>query len=695
MIIKYLEHAAQSRVFGDLTKDKKIIVFMMEKHSKKIAKTTAERRNLSLQIMRDNKTSVRDIGKIPKIKNKKRRESCRNSLELFISTYFPQFKEWGEPHKIAIAKMQDSILHGTLFALAMSRGHAKSTLAKLACIWAISYGHRKYVLLIQATAKKANQELKNIKALMETSKAYNDDFPSIMFPVRKIEGQIQRCKSQLIEGQLSYLEWSNRIKIAVTKESIKEGVSESIIETVGITAAIRGSNVTMRNGKTNRPDFFLLDDVQEKESCLSDERTNDVEAIVREDVMGCAGMGVSITGFCLCTIVRAGDMASRLLDRETHPEWQGEKTGYFKTFPTNMELWREWLRIKGYDPMEADAYYKANEARMLEGAEVTWQIRHEPGQNPVLHGMELWYKTGEKGFMSEYQNEPLEETQRAYTISPSIVASRIGNHQRYEVPTNHQFLTVFADVMQDNIRYVSASFRQDYSCAVIDYGEYLPTGQRIWDGNSSTGLTEQQAVAQNVSKFLDFILLKQYKKDDKIIVPDIVGVDCGYLQNAVADGISIKRIFPVKMAKGRPNKGWAIAKDFRKKGENYYEKLINSTPQISHNADYFKKSLQQAFLLQPGVSGSASLYLCATGHRQYAQEICNEQLVCQQKDEYVWHKKKGFNHFLDCSAGCFVLAEFLGCSTAVFAPPKPKRKISFASGSTSSSSGNSWLNSWR
>ena len=38
-----------------------------------------------------------------------------------------------------------------------------------------------------------------------------------------------------------------------------------------------------------------------------------------------AGPGKKIAGIMPCTVVRLGDMADEILDRELHPEWQGER----------------------------------------------------------------------------------------------------------------------------------------------------------------------------------------------------------------------------------------------------------------------------------------------------------------------------------------------------------------------------------
>ena len=643
--------------------------------------TRAEQQQATMRRLSD---FNRDIPKIPKVKNPARRDKCKLDLLAFITTYFPEFKEWGEPHLIAIQKMQEAVLLGNLFSLAMSRGAAKSTLARFCAIWAIIYGHRKYILLVQAKFKLAKQELSNLKRMMESSKKLIEDFPEIMVPVQKLEGQFQRSRSQTCRGVLTEIEWGQRIKLPITKESKKAGNAESIIETLGLSESIRGKNLVTLDGRILRPDFFIADDCQKKEAALSDEQSDKMESIVQEDLMGCAGFGIKITGFYLCTIIRPGDLASRFLDHTTHPEWRGEKTGFFKSWPTNWDLWREWIRLKGIGDDDADAFYKSHREKMLEGAEVTWPTRHGENEDAVLHGMRIFVRVGEKGFASEYQNEPLEETQRAYDLNQDIVLSRISDVERGMMPQNSHYVVVGADVMQDHIRYVVTAFRSDMTSTVIDYGKFPEKGA-VWDSTSPSGLTEGQAIATSVSKFLDLLESKKYMRDGKSVGIDLVAIDRGYMQSSVRDGCAKKRTFNVRLSLGRANNLWHLPTEFRKKGSNWYEKDIEGFPTIMHNADVWRKAVQQSFLLESGVSGGCSLFKSAD-HREFANHICAEQLMGEIKDKYNWHVKKGAqNHYLDCLVLSYIAASHCGCSfSGGERVRRPKKKLSLVSSSSSS-----------
>ena len=47
-----------------------------------------------------------------------------------------------------------------------------------------------------------------------------------------------------------------------------------------------------------------------------------------------------------CTVIRPGDMADSILDRDRHPEWNGERTRMVDSFPTNETLWERYAEIR-------------------------------------------------------------------------------------------------------------------------------------------------------------------------------------------------------------------------------------------------------------------------------------------------------------------------------------------------------------
>jgi len=106
-------------------------------------------------------TAGRDIGAIRPVEDPDRREACRLDFRLFCDTYFPLafYLEWSDDHLKIIAKLEEAVLQGGLFALAMPRSSGKTTICECACLWAVLYGHRRFVLAIGSEQTSAEEML--------------------------------------------------------------------------------------------------------------------------------------------------------------------------------------------------------------------------------------------------------------------------------------------------------------------------------------------------------------------------------------------------------------------------------------------------------------------------------------------------------------------------------------------------------
>jgi len=155
--------------------------------------------------------SGRDIGPIPQVVDQQRKENCRLNLKLFFETYFPaKFNRgWGPDHLRVIEKIERSLLHGGLFALAMPRASGKTTICEMSAIWAALYGHRKYILLIGATEDAATKSLSEIKFEIESNDLLHEDFPEVCYPVRRLDGIVNRSSGQTCRGERTRIKWKD------------------------------------------------------------------------------------------------------------------------------------------------------------------------------------------------------------------------------------------------------------------------------------------------------------------------------------------------------------------------------------------------------------------------------------------------------------------------------------------------------
>ena len=355
----------------------------------------------------------RNIGDLPEVVKPERKAACRENFQKFCEEYFHEVFHlgWSEDHLKAIRMIEQAVLHGGLFALAMPRGSGKSSLAEVACLWSLLYGHREFVMLIGATEGAALEMLDSIKTELEVNEFLGEDFPEVVFPIHALEGISNRCHGQLYKGERTRITWtSNEIVLPTIAESPASG---AVVRVAGITGRIRGMKYKKPDGRTVRPSLVIIDDPQTSESAGSLEQTRKRVRVLAGDVLGLAGPGQKISGIMPCTVIRPGDMAEQILSRDKHPEWNGEKTKLVYQFPKNMKLWEEYADIRA-DGLREDGtiaratnFYAEHRIEMDEGAKVAWEARFNHDEiSAIQHAMNLKFQD-EVAFWSEYQNEPL------------------------------------------------------------------------------------------------------------------------------------------------------------------------------------------------------------------------------------------------------------------------------------------------
>ncbi|MGB2824540.1 MAG: hypothetical protein WBF17_26430 [Phycisphaerae bacterium] len=268
----------------------------------------------------------RDIGAIPEVVDPQRKVRAETDFRFFCEAYFPQTfcLPWSDDHLKVIGKIELAVLRGGLFAMAMPRGSGKTTLAETACIWAMLTGAREFVCLIGSDAGHARSMLESIKVEFETNDGLLEDYPEAVYPIHALERIHNRAKGQLCNGQHTRIVWTaDEIVLPTIPQSKASG---AIIRVAGIESRIRGMKFKRADGRAVRPSLVVLDDPQTDESARSDQQIRARMETLNGAILNLPGPGQKISGIMPCTVIRPGDMADQILDRDKHPAWQGERT---------------------------------------------------------------------------------------------------------------------------------------------------------------------------------------------------------------------------------------------------------------------------------------------------------------------------------------------------------------------------------
>lgn len=454
-------------------------------------KARARARNLALSL------AGRDIGELPPVSNSQRRARAALDFRFFCEQYFPLTFSlpWSDDHLRVVAKIEQAVLHGGLFAVAMPRGSGKTTICECACIWALLCGHREFVCLIGASEEHATEMLDSIKTELETNDLLEEDFPEVVYPIQRLDGIVNRCNGQLYRGERTHIMWTSREVVLPTirphgwleREDLRhfvrdDGLSKAsgaIIRVAGITGRIRGMKHKRADGRTIRPSLVVIDDPQTDESAKSLSQCAERERILAGAILGLAGPGKKISGIMTCTVIRAGDMADNILNREKHPEWNGERTKMVYSFPKNEELWRRYAEIRaeslarGNGGVEATEFYRQNQEAMDEGAVVAWPARYNPDEiSAIQHAMNLKLQD-EAAFFAEYQNEPVPDKEAEFSdITPDQICRKLNRQPRGTVPLACNHVTAFIDVQANLLYYLVTAWEDNFTGYIIDYGTF-------------------------------------------------------------------------------------------------------------------------------------------------------------------------------------------------------------------------------
>lgn len=672
------------------------------------ARSYEERRNAERDRQAEQSLAGRDIGPLPEVVNPDRKAACERNFQLFCESYFPETYSlaWSPDHLKVIEKIETAVLRGGLFALALPRGSGKTTITESAALWSMLYGHREFVVLIGATESAALELLDSLKTELEVNERLAEDFPEVCYPVAQLEGIANRCAGQLYKGERTRITWtSNEIVLPTVEGSRASGI---IVRVAGITGRIRGMKFKRSDGRNVRPSLVVIDDPQTSESAGSLEQTRKRVRVLAGDILGLAGPGQKISGIMPCTIIRPGDMADIILNRNTHPDWNGEKTRMVYRFPTNMKLWEEYAEIRAEalrtegNFQKATEFYLANREAMDAGAEVSWEARFNHDEVSALqHAMNLKFQD-EAAFQSEYQNDPLpDDTADDSLLSVDEICAKINGLARRRVPLKCDRLTMFVDVQKALLFYVVIAWAEDFTGAVIDYGSW-PDQHRheysLADANPSIQTLFPKAGFEGalyaaLSALTDECLGREWEREDGAVLKieralvdanwgqstDVVYQFCRQSSHA---GVILPSHGRYVGASSKPMTEYRKQQGDRL-GFNWMIPNVAGKRAIRHviyDTNYWKSFIHARLAVPVGDKGALTLYGRIPGaHQLFAEHLTAEYRVKTQGrgrtvDEWKLKPQSHDNHFLDCVAGCAVCGSMLGASLPETLPAKLDRK---------------------
>jgi len=306
------------------------------------------------------------------------RASCRLDFELFADLFFPHYVKhnYNDFHRdmfeyYSLPKRAARLARGA------PRGYAKSTLtALIKPIHDACYGFEKYILIASNGQPLANGKLKDIRTEILGNTQLVDVY-GIRFP-RKNPAETEF--TTICDGH------------------------KTAFKAVGTGVQVRGTRVG-----ADRPTKIILDDVEHSEEVENEEIRVKYENWYNEDIckVGDETTNIEFIG----TVLHKEALLSKLL---VNPAYNGKIYKAVISFAKNEQLWQKWrdLYTNLDNPTRADtalAFFKQNEAAMMEGVHVLW-----PEKEPYYNLMVEIIENGRRAFMKEKQQEPLASDSRVF-----------------------------------------------------------------------------------------------------------------------------------------------------------------------------------------------------------------------------------------------------------------------------------------
>lgn len=652
----------------------------------------------------------RDIAPLPEVADPARRAAAEASLEVFLTSYFPETfaLRFSDDHRTVIAAIERAAREGWLQALSMPRGSGKTSICERAALWSVLTGLHRFVAIIGADETAAVELLDAIKTELETNDLLLADWPEAVYPIRRLEGITNRSRGQLFDGQRTRIGWLRKTIVLPTIPGSK--ASGAIIKCAGLSARLRGMKHQRADGQAARPSLVLLDDPQTDRTAMSDLQCDRREAILAGAVLYMAGPGKRIAGVMPCTVIRADDMADRILDPAKHPEWHGLRMKAMYAFPANEKLWEEYRALlleglrSGAGIARATAFYAEHRAEMDLGAKVAWPERfNEDEVSAVQHLMNLKFRD-ERAFAAEMQNEPLaEQYGDGEQLTADTISERLNRHRRGLVPSPCTRATAFIDVHQKLLYWLVAAWCDDFTGHVVDYGAWPEQGRgdfsladaKVTLQRKAPGAGLEGAIRAGLETLCQRLLGAEWPRDDGAALrverclidanwgqsTEVVYQFCRQSRHAAVLLPSHGRAIgpdqkPMSEWQKRPGDrlglGWCIASGGAKRA------VRHAVFDTNYWKSFVRARLQQAV----GDRGALMLFgSSAREHRALAEHLAAEystRTTGRGRVVDVWKQRpdRPDNHWLDCLVGAAVAASIQGCGLpGADAPAAPRRKI--------------------
>ena len=568
---------------------------------------------------------------------------------------------FGAVHHAIIEGADYTIDNGGRYVAIASRGVGKSYVLAGCALKAVVQKRRRFPVIIPW----ANNAMKKALNFWKKALCFNQEFarlyPEWAFPFVASKGTSQRCAAYTdADGE------PIGAQLLMTEGMIVMPDSMAVIAGTTLNGNPLGLQYTTDSGEGLRPDLALIDDPQDRETAMSKAQIANTIKMIDEDIAGMAGADGVMPMMMAATKKAVDDVADHY-----SKEWTCVCVPQITTWPKNRKLWDEWNIVRRDGEHSKDKgkaaldFYKAHKAALIEDMAVSWEHRYAKGAgqpDAFFAAMHDYYAMGHDAFMSERQNEPVNnmETGRPYTITPDIIRLKQNVYEKFILPDWAGAVIAATDLNPSYaLSTVICGFGKDQTAAVGWYGLHP-----MDIAGDTTAPERARRIYDQLAIHGRFLITLQCKPDSWVI--DAGGTDFDVVLRFCNDSFRLCGLNAIP-ATGRASKSykpwgknvitireqchmrWDIGEGRRRKW-------------LAWHADHWREIAQRAWLGEVGSPGSCSIY--KGNHGEFAEQICRETLMGKADVGgtmfWNWHTQPGKHDFGDCMAMCYAGSAWQG-----------------------------------
>jgi Phage terminase large subunit (GpA) len=634
---------------------------------------------------------TQEIGPLPAIKDPARRARCKYDLRATCVTYFPESVYMGfAPYQEAmIDRFESIILEGGKGGAAVRRGGLKSTLARIATVWAVVNGHRKFPVLVGATDDKSNEHRDNVFSLIMSSPRLIEDFPELVPLILKRRNPKKQLR---LDGKLVEVMAKDERGCILFPKIDGADCSEARIAPYSLMASdVSGLNFVDSTGRTIRPDLLIFDDVQTPQSAKSFVQTNERENAITTTFIGLAGLAATIAAVMVCTARQHDDLTMRFSDRNRHPDWDVKRYGVLESVPNNKELWSIYeAKLREGDSPEdgfarATAFYLEHREAMDEGGRVAWERDKEAKYVSALQWAMTIRAIQPEYFACELQQEGVRPEGTAAQLVAEQLAKRLSGVPRGIVPSAASYLTAFIDSGDHVLWWAVVAWQKDLTGWVVDYGTWPDQGRAMFYKqdlfktieHSFPGISWEEAFVR-AHNALEAQLVKPWPMEngatrqiDLILKDWSDGDHTKLIRGQVGASPHRSILRPSKGFAPRPGKKsvhlWGDPKKTRHTFNHWVEHRDEQPYHVQFDSNRWKRQLVNRLQTAPGAPSA----LLLPGTREQDLALLTEHLTAETQKTIIYDGNPGTtfepipgrdNDWFDCIVGNTVAASMLGAA---------------------------------